>query len=159
MTITLVVVAKRCEQRENKCGKLFGGGKYFCPIFLVAAYQGVTSDVQSSNTTVPFSALLSLCPSCVSVWTQMNHRIRGPLRLSAQTFVTGEKGEHPCHFKEFLWRKETDLLNWQPTTWSAVWREKPMRSPTGWRLQKQSEPSDSAKFGACEMTLCSNLKG
>lgn len=34
-----------------------------------------------------------------------------------------------------------------------------MRSPAGWRLQKQSEPNDSAKLGACEMTLCSDLKG
>lgn len=34
-----------------------------------------------------------------------------------------------------------------------------MRSPAGWRLQKQSEPNDSAKLGACEMTLCSVLKG
>lgn len=34
-----------------------------------------------------------------------------------------------------------------------------MRSPAGWRLQKQSEPNDSAKLGACEMLLCSALKG
>lgn len=34
-----------------------------------------------------------------------------------------------------------------------------MRSPAGWRLQKQPEPNDSAKLGACEMTLCSDLKG
>lgn len=34
-----------------------------------------------------------------------------------------------------------------------------MRSPAGWRLQKQSEPNDSAKLGACKMTLCSDLKG
>lgn len=34
-----------------------------------------------------------------------------------------------------------------------------MRSPAGWRLQKQSEPNDSAKLGACEMTLYSILKG
>ncbi|CAF95433.1 unnamed protein product, partial [Tetraodon nigroviridis] len=38
-------------------------------------------------------------------------------------------------------------------------RPKPMGSHAGWRLQKQSEPSDSAKLGACEMTLCSHLKG
>lgn len=42
---------------------------------------------------------------------------------------------------------------------SAVWRPKPMGSPAGWRLQKQSELNDSAKLGACEMTLCCNLKG
>lgn len=34
-----------------------------------------------------------------------------------------------------------------------------MRSPAGWRLQKQPELNDSAKLGACEMTLCSDLKG
>lgn len=82
----------------------------------------------------------------------------GPLRLSVRHQSRGSKGSTSVTLRNTSDEKKLiSSAGSQPP--SAVWRPKPMGSPAGWRLQKQSEPNDSAKLGACEMTLCSNLKG